>query len=284
MRSRSKKKIRIGLIQMPVLLGDVEQNLARIMDWMKKVEDVDLVVFPEMALMGYGAGDLYFTSEETIPGALRRLAAEATVPVLVGAPEPDEGGYLYNSVFLIDKGKVRSVQRKTQLVNYRLFDEKRYFRAGATSRPFVVGGVRVGVLICEDAWFPEPSRALALRGAEILVCVSASPFDRGKPEVWERLLGARAMDNILPVAFCNQVGCQDGVTFWGGSLIMDEHGRVTKRGPLFEEDALITEVDRGAKRLARRRDTRLRDVNPEILRDVVDAYETWLKGSGKRGQ
>jgi NAD+ synthase (glutamine-hydrolysing) len=281
--------MRIALVQMAVLLGDVEQNLARMVLWMSRLQrdgKPNLVVFPEMALMGYGAGDLYFTSEETVPRALKRLAKEASIPALVGAPEPDKEGNLYNSVFLLHKGRVRSVQRKVQLVNYRLFDEKRYFRAGVTSKPFVAGGARVGVLVCEDAWFPEPSRALALRGAEVLVCISASPFDRGKPRLWEHLLRARAVDNILPVAFCNQSGCQDGMAFWGGNLMLDEQGRVTRRGPLFEEDVVMAEVDPGARRLARRRDTRLRDVNPEALADVVEAYyRSWLKrGREKRGE
>ncbi|MHA2620613.1 MAG: carbon-nitrogen hydrolase family protein [bacterium JZ-2024 1] len=279
MTSRRRNVLRLALVQLPVLLGDVAKNVARIQSWLQKCKrhrKLDLIVFPEMALMGYGAGDLYLSSQESIPQALKTLSEDAFTPVLVGAPESDGMGNLFNSAYLLDRGTVQGVHRKVQLVNYRLFDEKRYFRAGATCVPFGIKGIRVGVLICEDAWFPEPARALALRGSHLLICISASPFDRGKPELWNQVISSRALDNIIPIAFCNQVGCQDGVTFWGGSFVANEAGQILAQAPVFTEDVLYAEVDLGRVRLARRRDTRLRDVNPSIFDDLQSAYRDWL--------
>ncbi len=145
---------------------------------------------------------------------------------------------------------------------------------------FDIGGIKIGILICEDVWFPEPSRAMALRGADLLVVLGASPFERGKKEIWEDFMTQRARDNIIPALFCDQAGCQDGVTYLGYSMYVSARGDIVKSAKLFEEDYLLCEVDLEEAKRLRRRDTRLRELHIEILEELLNAYKEMENGRG----
>jgi NAD+ synthase (glutamine-hydrolysing) len=273
-----RRILRIGLAQIATRLGDVEGNKKKIMDAIKRgrEEKVQIILTPELATLGFGSGDIYLDKVEENLRALdeiREVSKENHVWIVVGYVEKDSLGFYYNSAALLGEGKVQGNFRKIQLVNYRLFDEKRYFKPGSELPVFETPFGRIGILICEDVWFPEPARALTFRGAEILLVLSASPFDRGKVELWEDYLKVRVYDNILPLAFSNQAGVQDGVTYWGGSMVFNARGEIIARAKLLEEDFLVAEIDLEESKRLRRRDIRVREVRREILNELIRAFE-----------
>ncbi len=276
-----RRFIKIGLAQIATRLGDVQGNKKKILEAIEKGKDsgVDIVLTPELATLGFGSGDIYLDKVQENLEALDeiRKATKKGPVTIVGFIDQDERGFFYNSAALLADGELFGIYRKVQLVNYRLFDEKRYFKPGSHLPVFQLSFGKIGILICEDVWFPEPARALTFRGAEIIFVLSASPFDRGKIEKWDDFLRERVYDNILPMAMANQAGVQDGVTYWGGSVVIDASGKVVKRGKLLEEDFVVAEIDLEEAKRLRRRDIRVREVRREILEDLLKAYEEMAK-------
>ncbi len=277
------RTIRIALAQLIAPLGHIQGNLETILEAYDRAEEAgaDLVVTPELALLGFGAGDIYFDKVQQNLEALERIREASRTRrawIAVGFVERDTHGFLYNAVALVGEGEIHGVHRKVQLVNYRLFDEKRYFRRGSRFEVFSTPFGRVGFLICEDAWFSEPARILAFRGAELLVVPSASPYDRGKPEIWEDFLRVRVLDNQLPVVFVNMAGIQDGVAYWGGSMAFSARGERLFRAPFLEPHIEVVPVDLDESRLLRRRDIRLREITPALVEDYLQAFREFSGG------
>jgi len=271
------KKIKVGLAQIATRLGDVQGNTEKVIVSLEraKKEKVDILLTPELATMGFGSGDIYLDKVKENLEALEKIIKEANkmkIWAIVGFVEEDKLGFFYNAAALIGDGNVKGIYRKVQLVNYRLFDEKRYFKPGNRLPVFETPFGKIGILICEDVWFPEPARALTFRGAEILMVLSASPYYHGKVEIWEDYLRERVYDNLLPVAFTNQAGVQDGVTYWGGSMALSASGELLKRGSYVDEDFVVAEFDLEESNRLRRRDIRVREVRREILEELLRAY------------
>jgi NAD+ synthase (glutamine-hydrolysing) len=162
---------------------------------------------------------------------------------IVGFPEADRD--LYNAAAVCANGRVVGIYRKRLLPNYAVFDEQRYFAPGTTDGPlFVIGGARVGVTICEDAWSPTgPVLAQAAGGAELIVNINASPYYAGRLRERETMLATRAADASAPILYVNLVGGQDELVFDGASLFVDETGEVVARARQFDEDLLFVDVD-----------------------------------------
>ena len=205
----------------------------------------DLVVIPELALTGYPPEDLllkpqFITANRaalaSLTGASRGMAA------LVGFVDRDGAGRLYNAAALLVNGRHTATYHKHCLPNYGVFDEKRYFTAGSEPLVLTVGGVRVGVTICEDLWEEFPCRALAAAGAQLVVNLSASPYHAGKLQERERLFSRRAKVNRLAIAYCNVVGGQDELVFDGASLVLDAGGREIARGTQFREETILVDL------------------------------------------
>lgn len=271
------RTVRVGLAQLEAPLGHIQGNLQSILEAYEQADaaGADLVVTPELALLGFGAGDIYFDKVQQNLEALeviREASRKRRAWIAVGFVERDDHGFLYNAVALIGQGEIHGIHRKVQLVNYRLFDEKRYFRRGRRFEVFSTPFGRVGFLICEDAWFSEPARILAFRGADLLVVPSASPYDRGKPDIWEDFLRVRVLDNQLPVVFVNMAGIQDGVAYWGGSMAFSARGERVFQGPFLKPHLEVVTVDLEESRLLRRRDIRLREITSALVDDFVRAY------------
>jgi len=267
---------RIALAQMETRLGDVKGNAEKVLAAIEraKKEKVDLLITPEMALLGFGAGDIYLDKvRENEKALFSMLNKIKRVDAVIGFVHRDALGFYHNAAALVCNASIAGLYYKYQLVNYRLFDEKRYFKPGNTLPVFWSTLGRIGMLICEDIWFPEPARVMALRAADLLVCLSASPYERGKEEIWEQYLRVRAMDNILPIAFCNQAGCQDGVTYWGGSMVINAEGQVLARGKFLQEDFVIAELPITDAYRTRRRDIRLRELRREVFQTLLNAYD-----------
>jgi NAD+ synthase (glutamine-hydrolysing) len=272
------KRLRLALGQLNLLVGDVAGNALKIVAAAERAcrdLETDLLVLPELTLSGYPPEDLLFhrgfrvaveKGMETVRGA------KTGCGFLVGFPEYS-GSQIFNSAALIEAGQVRATHRKSCLPNYKVFDEKRYFKPG--SQPTVVEfrGFRIGILVCEDIWEPEPAQLAKSAGAEMFVVLNASPFEIHKQRNREDIVRRCVRDNGLPVVYVNMLGGQDELVFDGNSFVMDAAGNVVMRAPPFEEG--LYEVD------FERVDGVVRPVPAAIAPELADAesvYRTLVLG------
>lgn len=234
------ESLRIALAQLNLLVGDVQGNAARVIESARaagREHEADLVLFPELTLSGYPPEDLLFHRgfRRQIEAGLAEVCRQVPEPsVMVGYPEYTRST-IYNSAALIAGGEIAAIHRKAELPNYKVFDEKRYFHAGAQPTVVDCKGFRVGLLVCEDAWEPEPAQLARSDRAELLVVINASPFERNKQRERELVARARVADVALPIVYVNMVGGQDELVFDGNSFVMNAQGEVTLRAPAFTE-------------------------------------------------
>jgi NAD+ synthase (glutamine-hydrolysing) len=230
--------LRLAIAQLDLVVGDVPGNVRRIVAALGEARGrgADLVVFPELALCGYPPEDLLFHAglRRQVADALDAVRAATTgIAAVVGYPEY-AGGAIHNAAALLADGALVANYRKQALPNYSVFDEQRYFRPGEGPVVASVRGVKVGIGICEDVWFPGPCRAARDAGAELIVVPNGSPFEVGKQARREAVLAERARETGLPIAYANLVGGQDELVFDGGSCLVDAAGRVAMRAPPFD--------------------------------------------------
>jgi len=240
--------VKIGLAQINTRVGAIDANTRKVLDYAERARNLgcDLVLFPELTLCGYPPEDLLLHRglRSRVEAAFARVRDEVRgIALYVGYPEY-EGDAIYNSAALLRDGKVLANHRKVALPNYAVFDEKRYFQPGQRATVVDLDGLKFGLIICEDVWVPEPCRAPAAAGAELIVVINGSPFHRTQQQAREQVLAMRAQENALPLVYVNMVGGQDELVFDGGSVVVDAGGRVQFRAPLFEEDLYVVEVDR----------------------------------------
>lgn len=252
------------MVQMNPTVGDMEGNVHRMTAWLRQAKKAgaDLVAFPELAITGYPPEDLLLKPRFLIENrrAIREIVRQSRgLAVVVGCvgesamSEPKTGQPMVvsagrheisNAAAVIAGGRLVTTYAKHYLPNYGVFDESRYFHPGRRIPVVVLGGVAVGVNICEDIWFPEgPTRIQAAAGAEIIVNINASPFHVGKSRLREQMLATRARENGVIVTYTNMVGGQDELVFDGNSLILDQAGDVVLRGSAFEEDLLVADLN-----------------------------------------
>jgi NAD+ synthase (glutamine-hydrolysing) len=240
--------LRIGLAQLNTRVGGIDANTAKVLDYARRARDeqgCELVLFPELALSGYPPEDLLLHRglRKRVEAAFDKILANLTgVAIYLGYPEY-QGEFIYNAGALLSDGVVLAKHRKTNLPNYGVFDEKRYFQPGMNSTVASFGGRRFGLIICEDAWGPEPSRAAAQAGGELLLVINGSPYHALQPERREQVVARRARENGVPIVYCNMVGGQDELVFDGGSFATDRAGDVVFRAPMFEEGLYVVELD-----------------------------------------
>jgi predicted amidohydrolase len=272
-------KFKLALAQFAPRLGDVRGNLARILDLTvhARAQGVHLIVFPELALTGYYLKDLV-TDVAARPAPddpyfAQLLAACRDIDLVVGFVEEDARHRYYLASAYLSRGEVAHVHRKVYLPTYRLFDDSRFFAAGTSFRAFNTRLGRTGMLVCEDAWHLSSPYVLWMDGADFLIDISASP-GYGVPADGD-LMNAATVNNFLRtyaelmttfVIYCNRVGVEDGIAFWGGSSILGPDGSVVAAAPLFDETLLIAEIDTDALRRARLKLPTLRDEQSELVR------------------
>ena len=261
--------IRLALSQINVTVGDLAGNRDKILDHVHRARDLGahVVVFPELAIPGYPPEDLLFKPRfiQSNLDVLNELVRE-TQGIAAVFGFVDRHDDIYNAAAIACDGRLIDVYHKTYLPNYGVFDEDRYFQSGKTAGVYRLNGITFGVTICEDIWYPGgPARQQALAGdAEVLINISSSPFHDGKELLREQMIATRATDNSAVLAFCNLVGGQDELIFDGGSLIVDQEGRVVARAPRFEEDLLVADVDVEAVFRNRLHDSRRRKEKRDI--------------------
>jgi len=241
--------LRVGLAQLNPTVGDLDGNLAKMLDAYHRAEAAgcDLVAFPELATTGYPPEDLVLKPGFVVDNiaALSKLAASTgRCAAVVGFVDQDRD--LYNAAAVCANGEIVGTYRKRLLPNTTVFDEARYFTPGGASDPlelFVIGGVKIGISVCEDIWSPfGPVAEQAAAGAEISININASPFHAGKGVERERLLATRASDSHAAIVYVNQVGGQDELVFDGGSVVFDHEGTLLARAPQFVEDLMVVDV------------------------------------------
>ena len=241
------KRLRVGLAQINTIVGDIEGNVARVLEYVQRAHElgVDVVSIPELAVTGYPPEDLLLRPafvEDNLQALGQIVARCSGITAVVGFVDRD-GAAIYNAAAIIHDGGLADVYRKQRLPNYGVFDEMRYFRTGTTSPVYRIAGVDVGVSVCEDIWFPgDPAEAQAVAGAQVIVNINGSPFHAGKRSFREEMLAERARDYSVWVCYTNLVGGQDELVFDGGSMVLDPDGRLVARAAMFEEELLVVDL------------------------------------------
>ena len=243
-------RLRIALAQINPTVGDLDGNVAKICGAYDEAEAAgcDIIAFPELSITGYPPEDLVlkpgFVADNI--AALACVAAHTRrCAAVVGYVAADRD--LYNAAAMCVGGQVVGTYRKRLLPNYAVFDEARYFTPGDESDPYElyeIGGVKVGISICEDVWSPTgPLAQQAAGGAELNININGSPYHAGKSQARERMLATRAADASCALVYVNQVCGQDELVFDGGSMVFDADGNLIARAALLVEELLITEVE-----------------------------------------
>lgn len=280
--------MRIAIAQNNYIVGDIRHNLALIKKSVQQAEQdkADLLVLSELALCSYPPEDLLLRTDlySLIDNALNELCElNSSVALVVGHPENEEG-LIYNSASFIYQGKVLATYRKQLLPNYSVFDEKRYFTPGNQDCVVDFKGVKVGIVICEDLWFPEPSAACKAAGAEIIVSPNASPYYFGKDHRREEEVGARAKENQVPVLYVNQIGGQDELLFDGASIAYDATGKAIFTANEFAEDFVLFEFDNKTNQIATQREDSVQLHNEaEIWQALVLGTRDYIRKNGMKG-
>jgi NAD+ synthase (glutamine-hydrolysing) len=259
--------LKICVAQLNYCVGDMAGNARKIITTARQAyaSGCRLLLTPELAICGYAAEDLYLrpaflqACDDAVDLLARELADLAGLYVVVGSPSrvADDAGLrtrsvavpqLFNAAHVISQGRRLHTYAKRELPNYQVFDERRYFVPGQEPCVFTVGegadAVRVGLLICEDAWFEEPARLSRAAGAELLAVINASPFHAGKAREREAAMALRASANGLPLVFAHLVGGQDEVVFEGASFALQADGSVAGRALSFKEEVFDLAIER----------------------------------------
>lgn len=256
---------KLALAQIDPVLGDLAANVKKHVEWAERAEKAGarLVVFPELSLTGYSIKDMNWDlavdpSKDARP--FQALVEKSrSITIIAGGVEEGPGFGIFNSAFLFEEGTVRTVHRKVYPPTYGMFEENRYFSPGKSVQAFDTHLGRLGVLVCEDLWHMSLPYLLALDGAQVIISLTASPTRMGGDK--EQLVAAavngenyRVYARLLSVylAFCNRVGFEDGVGFWGGSSLVGPGGETVAEAKVFEEDMIIASLDENEVRRARR--------------------------------
>ncbi|MFI5226836.1 MAG: nitrilase-related carbon-nitrogen hydrolase [Candidatus Limnocylindrales bacterium] len=276
--------IRIALAQIAPRLGQLDANLVRHHEVLEEARSggADLVVFPELGLTGYLLQDLAAeVSMRLDDPRLTGLATATTgLSAIVSFVEESADHRLFIAAALIEDGRIRHVHRKLYLPTYGLFDERRFFAAGDVLRAVPSRlGMDIGLGICEDFWHPVVPHLLALDGAQILVDVSSSPgrdlastneTGLGTATSWRGLMRTHAQLTTSLVVFCNRVGVDESISFWGGSEVIAPSGRAIFSAPLWDEGLFSVDVDLADIRRERISLPVLRDERPELIARELD--------------
>ncbi|MDI1239135.1 MAG: NAD+ synthase [Polaromonas sp.] len=259
--------LNICVAQLNYCVGDMPGNAKKIIDAARAAyaDGVRLMLTPEMAICGYAAEDLFLrrsfiaTCDDAVNLVARELAGLKGLTVVVGTPTHGDSGrglrtrsvevqQRHNAARVLREGAVIATYAKRELPNYQVFDERRYFTPGQGVCVFEAGegadAVRIGLLICEDAWFEEPARLAKEAGAELLAVINASPFHVGKGGERERMMRERVLATGLPMVYAHLVGGQDEIVFEGHSFALQADGALAGRADSFKENLFVAQAQR----------------------------------------
>ena len=260
--------LKICVAQLDFVVGDLPGNSKKIVDLARSVyaDGVRLLLTPELAICGYAAEDLFLrpafiaACDDAVKTVARELAGLKNLSVVLGHPSGGDSRTRsvavqsrHNAASVLCEGRVVARYAKRELPNYQVFDERRYFTPGQDVCVFEAGEpgntVKVGLLICEDAWFAAPARLTRAAGADLLAVINASPFHIGKGNEREQMMRERVLDCGLPLVYAHLVGGQDEVVFEGRSFALDADGSVVGRAASFVEASLLVQATRDGSAL-----------------------------------
>jgi len=274
-----KESFEVALAQISCKQGDKTENLRKMQKFVIKAKKkgADLVIFPELSSTGYVLRDQIYELAEKIPGPLTGVMEETAekngIYIIFGMPELSEKtqATLYNTAVLIGPEGLIGKYRKMYLPTHSVFEEKRYFRPGYQTVAVDTELGKIGLIICYDIYFPEVTRLTRLEGAQLIVCISASPGIRRT--FFETLTAARAIENTAFLAYVNLVGVEDGLQFWGGSRLIGPSGKVLVQAKYDEEDFIIGEVNYADIRPVETFVPTLRDLRPELFDKLKESAQ-----------
>ncbi len=231
-------------------------------------KNIDLLIFPELHLTGYTMQDEVYNLAETVPGPsvrkVEKLAREHGLHIVFGMPEESEvRGVIHNTAVLIGPKGLTGKYRKIYLPTHSVFEERRYYRPGQEAPVFNTPLGKIGLTICYDLYFPELTRLMALEGAQLIICISASPGVRRR--FFEGFSLSRAMENALYLAYVNRVGVEDGNQFWGGSRVIAPNGSILVQCKYDEEDYQPCKVDLNEVARSRAFIPTIKDLDPQLF-------------------
>jgi len=273
------KDINVALAQISCKIGDKKHNINKMKQKVEeaKKKDANIIIFPELSLTGYSTRDLTYELAEPIPGPSVKLLEEnakrENIHMIFGMLEQSEKAraVLYNTAVLLGPKGFIGKYRKMHLPTHSVFEEKRYFRLGYQAPVFETKIGKLGLIICYDAFFPEVSRLLRLKGAQFIICISASPATRRR--FFEVLTAARAIENTVFLAYVNLVGVENGLQFWGGSRLIAPSGSIITQAKYDEEDLVTGRIDYADLERTEAFVPTLRDLRPELFNSLKEQAE-----------
>ena len=247
--------MKVAIAQLNFHVGNFESNTQKIIQTINdaKSQNVDLVVFSELAVCGYPPRD-FLEFNDFVASCLEGVQeiAEATtgITAIVGGPSKNDTGYgkpLFNSAFVLSERKIKKVIHKTLLPTYDIFDEYRYFESNRAFEVVEISGKKIGIAICEDLWnigdnplyTKTPALELKEKGAELIINIAASPFSYQQDQHRKDVLKENAIKTNIPIAYCNHIGAQTELIFDGGSFFMNSDGTVASQDAFFKESLLV---------------------------------------------
>ncbi len=274
-----KDRIKLALAQISSKREGKKENFLKFekLTMKAKEQGADLAVFPELSLTGYVVKDQIYELAETIPGPTvekaEKLARQTEMHIIFGMPELSEKtkATIFNTAVFVGPDGFIGKYRKMYLPTHSVFEEKRYFRPGYQPAVFQTDLGTIGLCICYDLFFPEVTRLARLKGAQLIVCISASPAVRRS--YFEVLTSARALENTAFLAYVNLAGVEDGLQFWGGSRLVNPAGDIVAKAKYDEEDLVTCELDYRDLRIAEPFIPTLRDLRPEIFDKLKECSE-----------
>lgn len=283
------RNFKVALAQFSPLVGNLEQNAEKIATQAQEAQKqgAEIVVFPELACIGYGADDLLLRASlaKRQQLALTRLKDVKDILMVVGGVDYDERGQRYNAAFLIKNGEILATYRKQNLPNYSVFDEKRYFEAGSQHCVFEYAGHKFGILICEDLWHEPTVKQLAQLGVQSIICLNASPYESGKPELRRTLLKQLSAEYQVHILYASQVGGQDDLIFDGCSMVSNASGELVAKASLINEQFVAVEYqhEKQAYHSEIALSPRSEDTLAEIYQLLVMSVRDYVNRSGFPG-
>ena len=271
---RLKEKFKVALAQINCKRADKIANIKKIetVATKAKKQGAALVIFPELSLTGYVVRDQLYELAETIPGpstkVIEDIAKKTRTHIVFGMPEISEKtqATMHNTAVLVGPKGFIGKYRKMHLPTHSIFEEKRYYRPGYQATAFDTELGRIGLIICYDIYFPELTRLTRLKGAQLIVCISASPAVR--KTFFEILTMARAIENTAFLAFVNLVGIEDGLQFWGGSRLVGPNGKVLAQAKYDDEELVMCDVDYADIKPIETFVPTLKDLRPELFDEL----------------
>jgi predicted amidohydrolase len=274
-----EKTVKVALAQISCTKGNKKENIKKMEKHVleAKKQGAHLIIFPELSLTDYVVRDQIYELAETVPGpstkAMETIAKKHNMHIIFGMPELSDKAQaiIYNTAVFVGPQGFIGKYRKMHLPTHSVFEEKRYFRPGYQTATFETEIGKIGLIICYDIFFPEVCRLTRLKGAQLIVCISASPAVR--KTFFETLTMARAIENTVFLAYVNLVGIENGLQFWGGSRVIGPQGKLLACAKYDEEDFVTCEIDYADIKPVETFVPTLKDLRPELFDKLKEHAE-----------